>query len=68
MLEMATRKIVCACDACTTTFVPVVEGRFKVIPRDARALADFQISDMAWEGLALPINLAFFSMTRLTKR
>lgn len=60
MLEMATRKIVCACDACTTTFVPVVEGRFKVIPRDARALADFQISDMAWEGLALPINLAFF--------
>jgi hypothetical protein len=60
MLEMATRKIVCACDACTMTFVPVVEGRFKVIPRDARALPDFQISDAAWEGLALPINLAFF--------
>jgi hypothetical protein len=37
-----------------------VEGRFKVIPRDARALPDFQISDAAWEGLALPINLAFF--------
>ncbi len=60
MLEMATRKIVCSCDACTMTFVPVVEGRFKVIPRDARALPDFQISDADWEGLALPINLAFF--------
>jgi hypothetical protein len=60
MLEMATRKIVCACDACTMTFVPVIEGRFKVSPRDARALPDFQISDGAWEGLALPIDLAFF--------
>ena len=60
MLEMATRKIVCACDACTMTFVPVVEGRFKVIPRDARALPNFQISDADWEAFALPINLAFF--------
>lgn len=60
MLEMATRKIVCACDSCTMTFVPVVEGRFKVIPRDARALPDFQISDSDWENLSLPINLAFF--------
>ncbi|MBA3833615.1 MAG: hypothetical protein H0X34_17330 [Chthoniobacterales bacterium] len=60
MLEMATRKIVCACDACTLTFVPVVEGRFKVIPRDARALPDFQMSDADWENFALPINLAFF--------
>jgi hypothetical protein len=60
MLEMATRKILCACDACTMTFVPVVEGRFKVIPRDARSLPDFQISDADWENLALPISLAFF--------
>jgi len=60
MLEMATRKIVCACDACTMTFVPVIEGRFKVVPRDARAFPDFQISDADWENFALPISLAFF--------
>ncbi len=60
MLELATRKIVCACDACTMTFVPVVEGRFKVIPRDPRALPDFQMSEAEWENLALPISLAFF--------
>ncbi|MDQ6623057.1 MAG: DUF5947 family protein, partial [Verrucomicrobiota bacterium] len=60
MLETATRKIVCACDACTMTFVPVVGGRFKVIPRDARAFPDFQMSDAEWEGLSLPIGLAFF--------
>ncbi len=60
MLETATRKIVCACDACTNTFVPVVGGRYKVIPRDPRALPDFQMSDAEWEALALPIGLAFF--------
>lgn len=57
---MATRKIVCACDGCTTAFLPVVGGRYKVIPRDARALQNFQLADADWENLALPINLAFF--------
>lgn len=60
MLETALRKIVCACDACTNTFVPVAAGRFKVIPRDARALPNFQMSDADWESLAIPISLAFF--------
>jgi hypothetical protein len=60
MLETSSRKIVCACDACTNTFVPVVGGRFKVIPRDARPLPNFQMSDADWESLALPISLAFF--------
>lgn len=68
MLEMATRKIVCSCDACTMTFVPVLEGRFKVVPRDARALPDFQISDADWENLALPISLAFFFFDTPTKK
>jgi hypothetical protein len=60
MLEMATRKILCACDGCTNTFLPVIGGRFKVIPRDPRTLPQFQISDRHWENLALPIDLAFF--------
>lgn len=60
MLETATRKIVCACDACTMTFVPVVGGRYKVIPRDPRALPEFRMTDPEWEALALPISLAFF--------
>jgi hypothetical protein len=31
-----------------------------LIPRDARALRDFRMTDAQWEGFALPINLAFF--------
>ncbi len=60
LLETATRKIVCACDACAMRFEGVLEGRFKIIPRDARPLTDFKASDAEWESLSLPINLAFF--------
>jgi Family of unknown function (DUF5947) len=60
LLELAKRKIVCACDACAMRFDGVIEGRFKIIPRDARALPAFQMSDPEWENLALPISLAFF--------
>jgi len=57
---MRTQKIVCACDACALRFQDVVEGRFKLIPRDTRALPDFAMADADWENFALPINLAFF--------
>jgi hypothetical protein len=60
LLETASRNIVCACDPCALRFQNVVGGRFKLVPRDARALPNFQISDAEWEALALPINLAFF--------
>jgi len=60
LLEMPVRKIVCACDPCGLRFQNVIDGRFKLIPRDVRSLRDFQIQDEEWEALALPINLAFF--------
>jgi hypothetical protein len=66
LLETASRKMVCACDPCALRFQNVIGGRFKLVPRDARALANFQISDAEWEALALPINLAFFFYSTLS--
>ncbi|MGI8955963.1 MAG: DUF5947 family protein [Chthoniobacterales bacterium] len=60
MLEMATRRIVCSCDPCTLLFEKEEAAKFKPIPRDSRPLPDFQMSDLEWEGLSLPISLAFF--------
>ena len=60
LLESATRKILCSCDACGLRFENVLDGRFKLIPRDVRALPDFQLTDPQWDALSLPINLAFF--------
>ena len=60
LLEMATRRIVCSCDPCGLRFENVIDGKFKLIPRDAKPLPDFQMSDLEWESLSLPISLAFF--------
>ncbi|HEX4086793.1 MAG TPA: DUF5947 family protein [Chthoniobacteraceae bacterium] len=60
LLEVAARRITCACDACALRFQDVVAGRFKLIPRDPRALPGMTVPDAEWESLALPINLAFF--------
>ncbi|HZR15949.1 MAG TPA: DUF5947 family protein [Verrucomicrobiae bacterium] len=59
LFELATRKLICVCDPCALRFENVV-GRWKLIPRDARAVPGFQITDPQWESLALPIQLAFF--------
>lgn len=58
LLELATRKIICVCDACALRFQTAV-GRYKLIPRDVRWLPDLRLADEQWESLALPINLVF---------
>ena len=60
LLEMATRRIVCSCDPCALRFENVIGGKFKLIPRDTRPLPDFEMADVEWENLSLPISLAFF--------
>jgi hypothetical protein len=68
LLEVATRNIVCACDACALRFQAAAAGRFKLIPRDAHALPGFRLADPDWESLALPINLAFFFCHSLSNK
>lgn len=67
LFEPATRKIICACDACALRFENVV-GRWKLIPRGARWLPGFQMSEAAWESLALPIQLAFLFASSTAQR
>jgi hypothetical protein len=60
LLEIANRKIICACGPCALRFEGVVGGRFKLVPRDSRLLQDFSMTDAQWDSFALPINLTFF--------
>ena len=60
LLELASRRIFCSCDACAMRFQGVIGARFKLVPRDARPLPGMELSAAQWEGLALPINMAFF--------
>lgn len=60
LLEPAKRQILCACEACSLLFCGQTEAAYKRIPHRTRLLADFAMTDMEWEALMIPINLAFF--------
>jgi Family of unknown function (DUF5947) len=60
LLEPVNRKIVCACDACAILFHTQGDLRYKRVPRRIRFLPDFQLTEGQWNGLTMPINMAFF--------
>ena len=60
LLEPPTRKLLCACEACSVLFSGQAGIKYKRVPRRLRYLADFAMSDAQWDGLMVPINMAFF--------
>jgi Family of unknown function (DUF5947) len=59
LLEPAARKLICACDACAILFSGSSNLKYKRVPRDARFLSDFRMTDGQWDGLMIPIEMAF---------
>lgn len=60
LVEPATRRLVCACQACAILFSSAAETKYRRVPRSVRYLPDFHLTDAQWEGLMIPINMAFF--------
>lgn len=60
LVEPQARQLVCACQACAILFSGQGEMKYRRVPRRIRFLPDFQLTDMQWESLMLPIQLAFF--------
>ena len=60
LTEPVSRRLICACDACTILFYRNGETKYKSVPRNARFLPGFQMSDGQWDSLLIPIGLAFF--------
>jgi hypothetical protein len=60
LLEPVSRKLICACDACAILFGSQGQTKFKRVPRRVRFLPDFRMTDSQWDGLMMPINMAFF--------
>jgi len=60
LLDPNSRKLICACDACAILFGNQGQTKFKRVPRRVRYLPDFRLTDSQWDGLMMPINMAFF--------
>jgi hypothetical protein len=60
LIEPTSRRLACACEACAILFSGQAAGRYRRVPRRVRYLADFLLTDAAWDGLGIPIDLAFF--------
>ncbi|QDU99169.1 DUF5947 family protein [Lignipirellula cremea] len=59
LLEPQSRRLVCSCDACSMLFPNQPNLKYRRIPRDARYLADFRLTDAQWDELSIPIDVAF---------
>ena len=68
LLELANRRLCCACEPCAILFSNPAAPKYRRVPRRVQFLADFRLTDVQWEGLALPINLAFFIPSTTAKR
>ncbi len=60
LLEVEKRQILCSCEPCAVLFSGQGASHYRRIPRDARKLDGFLMSDELWQSLMIPINLAFF--------
>jgi hypothetical protein len=60
LVEIANRKLLCSCGACSILFSGQQSPRYRRVPRTVRRLDGFAMSEAQWESLSVPINLAFF--------
>jgi len=62
LLEVSTREIMCACRPCSILFdsEAASEGKYRLVPDRRLFLEDFEMSDVQWETLRIPVDMAFF--------
>jgi hypothetical protein len=60
LLDRKSRQVTCSCDACAILFCGQQGAKYLRIPRRILRLENFSFSDLQWEAMMLPINLAFF--------
>jgi len=60
LIELAERKLVCACLACAVLFSGHSGAKYKRVPQRVTLLAGFQMTDAHWDSLMIPIGMAFF--------
>jgi hypothetical protein len=60
LIEPEQRKLTCACDGCALLFTTQAGTKLRRVPRHSRYLPNFQLTDLQWNSLMIPIEMAFF--------
>jgi len=62
LLEVSTREMMCVCRPCSILFdsEAASEGRYRLVPDRRLFLEDFEMRDVQWESLRIPVDMAFF--------
>jgi len=65
VLDLRERRLLCACRACSILFDRKAAGggHYRLVPDRSRLVADFELDDLLWNRLRLPVDLAFFFRT-----
>ena len=68
LVEPATRRLICSCQACAILFSGKAGTKYRRVPREIRYFPGFQMTPAQWEGLMIPINMAFFFHSSVAER
>ena len=62
LLNVSTREIMCACRPCSILFdkEAASEGKLRLVPDRRLSIEDFEMSDVQWASLRIPVDMAFF--------
>jgi hypothetical protein len=62
LLDLESRRLLCACRACSILFdrSGAGGGHYRLIPDRVLALEDFELDDATWQSFGIPVDMAFF--------
>jgi hypothetical protein len=62
LLDTSNRELKCTCRPCSLLFdrEAASQGQYRLVPDRRLRLDDFELSDLGWEELRLPVDMAFF--------
>jgi hypothetical protein len=70
LLDLESRRLLCACRACSMLLHRRAAGggHYRLIPDRRLRLDDFELDEVAWEQLRIPVEMAFFFFSSAAKR
>ncbi len=62
LLDLRDRELLCTCRACSTLFDSGASGggHYRLVPERVLRLDEFELADVTWESLRIPVDIAFF--------